>query len=68
MNTIENGSTPSNRVFTIYIGRKLFERYETTLDEATRIWSGLCDEHPGTVVSLYEGHKRGIENLCCTGK
>lgn len=56
------------RVFTIYIGRQLFERYETTLDEATGIWSDLSDEHPGTVVSLYEGYKRGIENLCCTGK
>jgi hypothetical protein len=58
----------TKRVFTVYVGRKIFERYETTLAEATRVWSGICDDHPGVTVSLYDGYKRGLENLCSTGK
>lgn len=58
----------TKRVFSIYVGRKLDVRLDTTQDEATRVWARMCDEHPGTTVSLYDGYKRGIENLCCTGK
>ena len=58
----------TKRVFTVYVGRKIFECYETTLADATELWSGICDDNPGVTVSLYDGYKRGLENLCCTGK
>lgn len=58
----------SKRVFSIYAGRKLHVRLDTDQDEATRVWATMCDKNPGTTVSLYYGYKRGIENLCCSGK
>ena len=46
----------SKRVFSIYVGRKLNVRLDTTQDEATRVWATMCDENPGTTVSLYDGY------------
>ena len=58
----------TKRVFTVYVGRKMHMRIKTTLANATDIWDTICKANSGTTVSLYNGHKRGLENLCSTGK
>ena len=58
----------TKRVFTVFVGRKMHLRIKTTLANATEIWNDICNANAGTTVSLYDGYKRGIENLCSTGK
>jgi len=51
--------------YTIYIGRHIVARINTTLEAATEKWKHIADEicDAGTV-SLYDG-PRSLENLCC---
>ena len=58
----------TKRVHTIFVGRKMHLRINTTLANATKIWETIWKANSGTTVSLYEGYRRDITQQCCSGK
>lgn len=53
------------RTYLIFVGRKLKEKVQANLSEATELWNKVCsDNSDDDCITLYHD-KRAIENECC---
>ncbi len=53
------------RVYLIYIGKKLKEKFNSNLNDATDRWNKISDNYDGdSSVTLYHDNRR-IDNECC---